>query len=236
MNTGVVLDIGLMEYRLAWDLQKYLHDQVSRKLLPELLLLVEHPHVYTLGRRGNTIDILISQRAIKNLGIEVHHVDRGGEVTYHGPGQLVGYPIVNLRERKMGPLDYVRSIEIVLSETLKEYGIDSYSADMPTGVWVGGSKIAAIGVKVSRGVTAHGFALNVVPDLSYFNHIVPCGIKGAEVTSMASVGKCATDIKSVSISLSRHFESVFGIEMEMDTLEGFERRFNFSVESIRTCT
>ena len=123
MNTGVVLDIGLMEYRLAWDLQKYLHDQVARKLLPELLLLVEHPHVYTLGRRGNTIDILISQRAIKNLGIEVHHVDRGGEVTYHGPGQLVGYPIVNLRERKMGPLDYVRSIEIVLSETLKEYGI-----------------------------------------------------------------------------------------------------------------
>ena len=152
------------------------------------MLLVEHPHVYTLGRRGNTIDILISERAIENLGVEVHHVDRGGEVTYHGPGQLVGYPIVNLRERKMGPLDYVRSIEIVLSETLKEYGIDSYSADMPTGVWVGGSKIAAIGVKVSRGVTAHGFALNVSNDLTKYKKIIPCGIKDKGITSLKNMG------------------------------------------------
>jgi len=232
MSAGVVIDIGLMEYRLAWDLQAYLHDQVAKQLLPDLLLLLEHPHVYTLGRRGNAIDILISEQVIEKLGAEVHHVDRGGEVTYHGPGQLVGYPIVNLRERKMGPLEYVRSIEIVLSQTLKEYGINSSSADMPTGVWVNGSKIAAIGVKVSRGVTTHGFALNVSPDLSYFDHIVPCGMKGAEVTSMASLGNFASDVKSVSISLARHFESVFGIDMDMDTLDGLERRFGFTVESL----
>ena len=146
-------------------------------------------------------------------------VDRGGEVTYHGPGQLVGYPIVNLREWGGGPLRFVRALEEVLVATLAEFEIGAETDQRPTGVWVGDSKIAAIGVKVSRGVTTHGFALNVSPDLSYFEHIVPCGMPGLRVTSMSSLQPDVADVQRVIPVLASHFGQVLGCSMEWSTLD-----------------
>ncbi len=177
------------------------------------LLLLEHSHVYTLGRRGRLDDILAPEHRLASLGVEVHHVDRGGEVTYHGPGQLVGYPVIDLRRLRMRPLEYVRSLERLLMETLSDFGIAAESDGRPTGVWTGGAKIAAIGVRVSRGVTTHGFALNVSPDLGYFEHIVPCGIEDCRVTSMESEG-VSTGVEEVASRLADRFERVFGVELE----------------------
>ena len=177
------------------------------------LLFLEHPHVYTLGRRGTLDDVLAPADTLSSLGAEVHHVDRGGEVTYHGPGQLVGYPIVDLRWLRMRPLEYVRSLERLLMDTLADYGIAAEAEGHPTGVWTGGAKIAAIGVRVSRGVTTHGFALNVSTDLGYFEHIVPCGIEDCRVTSMESEGVSAK-IDDVASALAGRFEIVFGVELE----------------------
>ena len=185
MNTCLAIPLGLLDYQAAYDLQRRLHAQVVAGELPDLLLLLEHPHVYTLGRRGQQSHILASDEALTQLGVETHFTDRGGETTYHGPGQLVGYPIVNLRRWGGGVRKYVETLEQVLIGTLSEFGITARSEGKPTGVWVEDAKIAAIGVRVSRSVTMHGFALNVCPDLSFFDHIVPCGMPGARVTSMA---------------------------------------------------
>ena len=176
------------------------------------LLLLEHPHVYTLGRRGTLDDILAPSDRLSSLGVEVHHVDRGGEVTYHGPGQLVGYPLVDLRRLRMRPLEYVRSLERLLIETLSEFGISAEAEGHPTGVWTGGAKIAAIGVRVSRGITTHGFALNVSPDLGYFEHIVPCGIEDCRVTSMESEG-ISVAVGDMASRVASNFERVFGVKL-----------------------
>ena len=177
------------------------------------LLLLEHTHVYTLGRRGTLDHILAPPDTLSSLGVEVHHVDRGGEVTYHGPGQLVGYPVVDLRRLRMRPLEYVRSLERLLIDTLSGFGISAEAEGRPTGVWAGGAKIAAIGVRVSRGVATHGFALNVSPDLGYFDQIVPCGIRDCRVTSMEAEGVVA-DMDEVASRVAGRFERVFGVGLE----------------------
>ena len=215
--------IGTIDYLSAWQLQRELHSQVAEGKLPNALLLLGHPHVYTMGRRGKPSDILKSPKELSRLGVEVHHVDRGGEVTYHGPGQLVGYPIVNLRAWGGGPLKHIRALEEVISGTLAELGIASRSDEMPTGVWLGNAKVAAIGVKVSRGVTTHGFALNVDPDLSYFDHIVPCGMPDGRVTSIASIRPDVTDVDSVVPVLAGHFGRVFGFHIEWASLDELRR-------------
>ena len=209
-----VVSLGVVGYETAWDIQKSTHQRVVAGELPNVLLLLEHPHVYTLGRRGAEDDILISTERLAELGAEVHHIDRGGEVTYHGPGQLVGYPIINLRRWNGGALKYVRTLERVLIDTLSEFGIHAESEDRPTGVWVGEAKIAAIGVRISRGVTMHGFALNVDPDLSYFDHIVPCGMRDANVTSMAMELNFSQDVGAVSAVLENKFARAFGLSVE----------------------
>ena len=213
-----VADLGSIDYPAALELQRELHHRVTKGDLPALLLLLQHSHVYTLGRRGNETDILVSEDALRDLDADVYHTDRGGEVTYHGPGQLVGYPILDLRAAGLGPLAYVRALERVIISTLAELDIHATAEDRPTGVWVGEAKIAAIGVRVSRGVTMHGFALNVNPDLSYFNHIVPCGMPDANVTSIAEQG-VGLDISDVSNILTTHFASVLGLSIQMTTLE-----------------
>ncbi len=205
-----VIELGLLSYREASKLQLQLHSQVADGLRPDTLLLLEHPHVITLGRRGRMDDILIGRPELDSLGIEVHHTDRGGEVTYHGPGQLVGYPIINLRRWGGGPLKYVRALERMLVDTLEEFGISATSEGHPTGVWVDDRKIAAIGVKVGRRVTTHGFALNVSTDLSFFQHIVPCGMPLAPVTSInqeTSDSVAVGDAAAVLVkNLAREFE------------------------------
>ena len=177
------------------------------------LLLLEHPHTYTLGARGDTGHLLIDQERLESLGATVKQTDRGGDITYHGPGQLVGYPIVNLQRWHEGPRWYVRSLEQVLIETLAEFGVSARREQGRPGVWAGESKIAAIGVRVSRSITSHGFALNVDPDLEYFSHIVPCGLPDVTVTSMARELGQAPKMGNVMDTVSAVFERVFHVTM-----------------------
>ena len=219
MSTCLAIPSGLLDYQAAYDLQRRLHAQVVAGELPDLLLLLEHPHVYTLGRRGQQSHILAPDDTLTQLGVETHFTDRGGETTYHGPGQLVGYPIVNLRRWGGGVRKYVETLEQVLIGTLSEFGITAHSEGKPTGVWVEDAKIAAIGVRVSRSVTMHGFALNVCPDLSFFDHIVPCGMPGARVTSMAQELGQEIAVSDVMPAVARAFGGEFGIDVEWSNLD-----------------
>ena len=212
-----VIDLGLIPYAECWDLQNRLAASLGRGEGEETLLVLEHPHTYTCGRRGGRDHILIGDEELAMRGVTVLDVDRGGDVTYHGPGQLVAYPIVDL-SRSGTTIDYpgyVRKLEHVLIDTLADFDISSHQLPGFSGVWLhrGGeeAKIAAIGVKVDgRGVTTHGIALNVAPDLQYFNWIVPCGITDKGVTSMAEVLPHAPSMERVKESLARHFGRIFG--------------------------
>jgi lipoate-protein ligase B len=209
----MVLDLGLTDYAAAWELQRSLAEARWQGEVVDLLLLLEHPHVFTLGRRGKEADILLPKEALEKMGVRVFAVDRGGEVTYHGPGQLVGYPIIDLHAWG-GPLRYVRTLEEALIRTLERFGVEAQQIPGLTGVWVHDRKIAAIGVRVSRGVTSHGFALNVDPDLAYFDHIVPCGICDRGVTSLArELGK-TVPMEEVKEALVRSFGVAFGFKMQ----------------------
>lgn len=221
MNACLVMALGQIGYAEAWDLQKRIHMRVAAGELPDMLLLLEHPHVYTLGRRGRKSDILLPSEGLERLGVSVHFTDRGGEATYHGPGQLVGYPIVSLRRWGGGVRMYVQALEQTLITALGRFGIAADSGGKPTGVWVDDAKIGAIGVRISGGVTMHGFALNVCPDLTFFEHIVPCGIPDGRITSMANelgdeVGAC-----DVMDAVEQAFSSEFGMRLvrgDADTL------------------
>ena len=203
-----------MDYLTAWNLQKELVRRRAEGEIPDLLLLLQHPHVYTIGRRGSRSDVLVSPEELERLGIPVYEVDRGGEVTYHGPGQLVGYPILGLRG--LGPLRYVRALEAALIDALREYGLPADAVPGRTGVWVGEEeeerKIASIGLRISRGVASHGFALNVNTDLRYFEGIVPCGVDDRQTTSMEREMGRVIDITGVQCavvsSLARHLDLV----------------------------
>jgi lipoate-protein ligase B len=178
--------LGLVQYQEARDLQQRL-GEACRERGDLHLLLLEHPPTYTLGARGKPEHLLLDEASLARLGASVHRADRGGDVTFHGPGQLVGYPVLDLKRWNQGPLWYVRALEAVLIETLASFGIDASRAPGRPGVWLGREKIASIGVHVSRGITSHGFALNVDPDLAFFSHIVPCGLPDVTMTSMARV-------------------------------------------------
>jgi lipoyl(octanoyl) transferase len=178
----------------------------------EHLLLLEHPHVYTLGRNADAADVLADAGWLATRGIEVVESDRGGQVTYHGPGQLVGYPIVDLSPDRRDVRRYVRDLEAVLIRTLADYGIGAGTREggAVVGVWVGGEKIAAIGVHLSRWITTHGFALNVATDLSLYAGIVPCGLRAAGVTSMGKLLGTPPPLPEVAARLASHFAAVFG--------------------------
>ncbi|HEY1220318.1 MAG: lipoyl(octanoyl) transferase LipB [Bryobacteraceae bacterium] len=202
-----------MDYATAFELQRRLVVERQQGLIPDHLLLVEHPHVVTLGRNGHRENLLASDEILERAGVEFHPTDRGGDITYHGPGQLVGYPILDLREWKRDVAAYVRAIEEVIIDTLADFGIAAGRIPKLTGVWVDGRKIAAIGVHISRWVTSHGFALNVSTDLSYFEYIVPCGLT-KPVTSMAALGVRAT-LEDVGYVLAAHFGRVFDCQMPL---------------------
>ena len=213
MRRCEIHDLGRMEYGAALDLQHSLVEKRKRGLIPDQLLIVEHPHVITLGRNGRPEHLLASEAVLRRAGISFHPTDRGGDITYHGPGQVVGYPIVDLREWKRDVTSYVRAIEQVLIDTLAGFGITAGRVAGSTGVWVGQRKVAAIGVHISRWVTSHGFALNLTTDLSYFQYIVPCGLS-KPVTSMAELG-CRAGREEVVRLLARKFGGFFEYEMEM---------------------
>ena len=203
-----------MDYGAALELQQRLVAERKQGLIADQLLLLEHPHVITLGRNGRMENLLAGDEVLRRAGISFYPTDRGGDVTYHGPGQLVGYPIVDLREWSRDVGAYVRALEQAIIDTLADFGIAAGRIPKLTGVWVGEQKIAAIGVHISRWVTSHGFALNVTTDLSYFQYIVPCGLT-KPVTSMARLG-AAVDLQEVSRSLAEHFGRVFDCEMLLE--------------------
>jgi len=204
-------DLGRMDYAEAFDLQSSLVDQRKRGEIPDQFLFVEHPHTITLGRNGHMENLLAHEDVLRRAGVAFHPSDRGGDITYHGPGQIVGYPIIDLREWKRDVVAYVRSIEQVAIDALADFGISAGRLQGMTGVWVDGAKIAAIGVHISRWITSHGFALNVATDLSYFQYIVPCGL-AKPVTSMAALGNIARR-EHVIERLVFHFGRVFDCEM-----------------------
>jgi lipoyl(octanoyl) transferase len=203
-----VRELGRFGYAEAFALQRELVEQRKRGAIPDQFLLVEHPHVITLGRNGHLDNLLANDEVLRRSGIAFHETDRGGDITYHGPGQIVGYPIIDLREWKRDVVAYVRALEQTLIDTLADQGISGERSAGATGVWVGGAKVAAIGVHISRWVTSHGFALNVTTDLSYFQYIVPCGL-AKPVTSMHELGfRGRRD--DVAAALTRHFAEQFG--------------------------
>jgi len=203
-----LVDVGRIGYADGIDLQHARVEQRKRGEIPDQLLIVEHPHVITMGRNGHTENLLASPEVLERAGIELHHCDRGGDVTYHGPGQIVGYPILDLREWKRDVGAYLRALEQVLIDTLDAFGIAAGRLQGATGVWVDGAKIAAMGVHISRWVTSHGFALNVDPDLDYFRYIVPCGLR-QPVTSMRALG-CLAGREEVTAAIAGAFARVFG--------------------------
>ncbi|MBZ5626583.1 MAG: lipoyl(octanoyl) transferase LipB [Acidobacteriia bacterium] len=207
MRKCCLRELGRVDYGTALELQRQLVAERKQGLIPDQLLLLEHPHVITLGRNGHLENLLANDHVLGRAGIAFFPTDRGGDITYHGPGQLVGYPIMDLREWKRDVGAYVRSIEQVIIDTLADYGIAAGRIQGLTGVWVAERKIAAIGVHISRWVTSHGFALNVATDLSYFQYIVPCGLT-KPVTSMEQLGAHAT-LEEVSRTLAGHFGRVF---------------------------
>ena len=205
--------LGRMEYLEAWRLQQALAEERARGLGHDTLLLLEHPPTYTIGRGGDQGAFLTPPAALEAMGAVVHHVDRGGRVTFHGPGQLVGYPILDLTAWRRDIDVYLRALEEVLIASLADFGLVAERKRGYTGVWMGDEKIGAIGVKVSRWVTTHGFALNVTCDLDWFEHIVPCGLRGKRVTSIERAGGGRPPLAAVAEQVAEHFGRVFGRRM-----------------------
>jgi lipoyl(octanoyl) transferase len=215
----IVRDLGRMGYTVALDIQQQLAAERKEGLGADHLLFVEHPHVVTIGRNGHEENLLASEEMLRCTGIELYESDRGGDVTYHGPGQIVAYPIMDLREWKRDVGAFVRGIEQVLIDTLGDFGIEAKRVPKLTGVWVDDAKIAAIGVHLSRWVSTHGWALNVSTDLRYFDYIVPCGLR-KPVTSMEALGVRA-DAEDVKNALAERFGQVFEFEMQAEPALSF---------------
>ena len=218
-------DLGRIRYKEAWDYQERLFEGVIQEKLEKVegkkqfLLFCEHEHVYTLGKSGNRQNLLIARHICESKNIDLHEIDRGGDITYHGPGQLVVYPIIDLEAFGLGVKKYISLLEDVVIETLKPYGIRGEKDDKAMGVWIDAGnpvkarKICAIGVRASRFVTMHGLALNVNSDLSYFDYINPCGFTDRGVTSMARELKKEVDFVEVSRRMRAEFVRLFGMEI-----------------------
>lgn len=225
MHTVKLIDLGLKDYKETWDYQKSVHEKLTEmkagkanvEIQPHLIF-VEHPHVYTLGKSGKKDNLLINPDFLRSLGASFYKTDRGGDITYHGPGQIVGYPILDLNALGTGVKQYIATLEQVIFDLLKDYQIEATALPGATGVWVDAykpelsRKICAMGVKVSRSITMHGFALNVCTDLGFYNHIHPCGFSDKAVTSMEKELDYKPDMGEVKDKLLKHFRRLFGIE------------------------
>jgi lipoyl(octanoyl) transferase len=205
--------LGLMPYAEALALQRSLVDDRRAGRIGDTLLLVEHPHVLTLGGRGDggRSHILAAADLLAARGVEIHETGRGGDITYHGPGQIIGYPILDLKPDRCDVHRYVRDLEEVLIRTVADFGIQAERVAGLTGVWVGREKLAAIGVRIARWITSHGFALNVTTDLEYFSLIVPCGIADRGVTSMAQLLSQPPDAAMVAERIASHMAKMFNL-------------------------
>lgn len=232
MNKQIIVkDLGHKDYKETWDYQESLFEEIvelKRKNraentdlpTPNYFLFVEHPHVYTLGKSGHIENLLIDEAALAKKGATFYKINRGGDITYHGPGQIVGYPIIDLENFFTDIHKYLRSLEEVIIRTLADYGIKGERSEGETGVWLDvgtpfARKICAMGVRASRWVTMHGFALNVNTDLGYFDNIIPCGIRGKAVTSLnVELSKEKVDTEEVKTLILKHFEEIFGVSIK----------------------
>lgn len=225
-------DLGLMEYRAAWDYQEQLLREnvgIKSALQPgsttqHYLLFVEHPPVYTLGKSGSEENVLISERERQQRGIGFYKTNRGGDITFHGLEQVVGYPILDLEKFTTDIGKYLRNLEEVIILTMAEYGLSGERSAGETGVWIDASipgrerKICAMGIRCSRWVTMHGFAFNVNTDLTYFDHIIPCGIQNKQVTSLEKELGYKLDMQEVKEKLKKNFEKVFDAELAEESM------------------
>ncbi len=221
----VVRDLGRMAYARAWDEQHRTHAQVVAGEAPPTLLLVEHPPVVTFGRKGGRENLLVAEDVLRDEGFDLFDIERGGDVTYHGPGQLVGYPVFPVGKRVQ---EFLRGLERALIDVLAEYGIDAVGSPGYAGVWVGNDKVVAIGVAIKRDVAFHGFALNVSTDLRHFDYIVPCGLRGKGVASLSSLTGREVTLEEVKPRVVRSLRTVFGGEApragaEAPALDGADR-------------
>ncbi len=232
MNKQIIVkDLGHKDYKETWDYQESLFEEIvelKRKNraentdlpTPNYFLFVEHPHVYTLGKNGHIENLLIDEAALAKKGATFYKINRGGDITYHGPGQIVGYPIIDLENFFTDIHKYLRSLEEVIIRTLADYGIKGERSEGETGVWLDvgtpfARKICAMGVRASRWVTMHGFALNVNTDLGYFDNIIPCGIRGKAVTSLnVELSKEKVDTEEVKRHILKHFEEIFEVTIK----------------------
>jgi lipoate-protein ligase B len=207
-------DLGLVDYRKGLLLQERLLNSRKRGAISDVLLLLEHPSVFTIGRSGIVENIIVPEETLVKEGIPVFHTNRGGDVTYHGPGQLVGYPILNLREDGLTVHQYVWNLEEVVIRTLADFGIGGQRVSGRRGVWVREEKVCALGLRVSGEVSMHGFALNVNTNLKYFTYIIPCGITGVSITSVSKLLGHEVEIGEIQENLLRHFSQVFRLTLE----------------------
>lgn len=237
MNKKVHLqDLGLKDYKETWDYQEALFKEIvdlkiknrreeANLETPNHFLFVEHPHVYTLGKSGDMSNLLVDEKKLQEKGATFYKINRGGDITYHGPGQIVGYPILDLDNFFTDIHKYLRFLEEMVILTLAEYGLKGVRSDGETGVWLDvgtpfARKICAMGVRASRWVTMHGFALNINADLGYFDLMIPCGIRGKSVTSLnVELGKKEVDMEEVKQKLQHHFTTLFEAEFVKEKTE-----------------
>ncbi|MBS4035569.1 MAG: lipoyl(octanoyl) transferase LipB [Ignavibacterium sp.] len=219
-------DLGFIDYKEAWDLQYKIHSSRVRGNVKDHFLLLEHPNTYTLGKTADKSNLIENEEYLKEKNISVYDIDRGGDITYHGPGQIVGYPIINLNDWKQDTHKYLRALEEIIIRVCLEFGLIGKRDPEYTGVWIEDRKIAAIGIKVSRWVTMHGFAFNINTDLSLFNGIIPCGISDKAVTSLSKEINKTVEIDFIKSLILKHFIEVFeynSIELiSKDELLAFE--------------
>ena len=246
MQTIEVYDLGNAPYQPVWDFQtaiqqRLIREKKARREQPsgednehpnDVLLFVEHPHVYTMGKSGDSGHLLRGAAELAQIDAEYIEIDRGGDITYHGPGQIVGYPILDLDRHFTDIHKYLRCLEEVVIRTCAEYGLEAGRIEGLTGVWVGEEKICAMGIRCSRWVTMHGFALNVNTDLSYFNHIVPCGITDKAVTSLHKLLGHKVEEGEVKKHLITHFQNVFEVNIvKGNSLPELEPEFSYLIQS-----
>lgn len=213
-RNGYIIDLGLMDYKEAWDLQHTLWSRRVEGKVPDLLLFTEHPHVITLGRRDNPSHLKVSQEVMEAMKVPLFHTERGGDVTYHGPGQMVVYPILNLKDYGYRLIRYVSQLEEVILSVLRDFGIEGRKDSSNRGVWAEGDKIASIGVAIKRWVSFHGIALNYATDLKYFELINPCGLEGVKMTSMERILRKKISKDRLTEKVYFHFKKIFQRDWE----------------------
>jgi lipoate-protein ligase B len=219
-NQWLLIELPVMEYTRAWDLQNNLvgarKDAVIDK---DIILLLEHPPVFTLGRRGGLKNLTVSEDFLEKAGVPVIHVERGGDITFHGPGQIVMYPIIDLRAAKLGVIDYVGLLEEVMIRTAADWGIEAGRNPLNRGVWVGNNKLGSIGIAIRRGISFHGMAFNVNLSLEPFGWINPCGLQNIGMTSMEKELSRKVSMDEVREAIKRHVEVIFSVELVITELE-----------------